>query len=246
MKISILMPTYDCPPHLMVKSLGSIVNQTHQDFEIIIKDGCVDNPAINDSGVQELINSLGSRVKYILSPDGPSSEVSGFYKHNGFYEALDACVEASTGDVLSLLCSDDETGESDTFEYVNQIFTSQGSTPSLVYGQCEWINADGSHNGYKTPPSSITYEQLLSAYTLYTPALFWSKSIHDRFGLFDYENFSWCADLDFWLRCWKDIQTTFAPKVLGKYRTWETSQCLKNNLLVGAETTVLQRKHSGV
>ena len=95
MKVSVLMPTYDCPPELLEKSILSVFRQSHTNVEIIVKDGCLNNPALNDSRIAGLFRDLGSRIQYILSPDGPPPEQSGAFKHNGFYDALNEAIKSS-------------------------------------------------------------------------------------------------------------------------------------------------------
>ena len=46
MRISILMPVYNCPPDLLEKALQSVFDQTFKDWEIVDKDGNPDQPAI--------------------------------------------------------------------------------------------------------------------------------------------------------------------------------------------------------
>jgi len=243
MKISILMPTYGCPEELMEKSILSVARQSHADFELVIKDGNIENPAINSTRIANLIRSLGDKVKYINSPDGPPADESGFFRHNGFYEALNMCVQESSGDVLSLLCSDDERGDDSTLEYVNDVFERHGTPPFFLYGQCEWVDKNSNHLEYKQPPTTpITFESLLRDYTLYTPSLYWNKAVHEKFGFFN-TDYAWCADLDFWLRCWRGMESRFAPRVLGKYRVWGTSQARSNEPLLGQQSLAIQAMH---
>lgn len=243
MKISILMPTYDCPPALLEKSLLSVLEQTHHDTEVIVKDGCLRNPATDHANIKAILYKHSSRVKYILSPDGPPPEKSGFYKHNGFYQALNECIAASTGEILSLQCADDERGTLGTLDYVNSLFEKHGPYPLLVYGRCIWIDKYDNVFDVKTPPAYITYEMLRQAYTLYTPALFWNRSVHDKFGVFDSVNCPWSADLDFWLKCWRCIDVQFSPRVLGHYRVWEVSQCRQNGPSMAPEFDMIMQRH---
>ena len=246
MKISILMPTYECPSDLLEKSIISVALQTHFDWEIIIKDGSENHPATDDNRIRDLIGFLeeSKRGKYINSPDGPPPDESGAFKHNGFYDALNRCVEASTGKILCLLCSDDERGNPDTLALVNEEFERHGPGPFCLYGACEWIDREGKYLETKVPPIvPVTFDVIMRDYPFYTPSIFWNRAVHDKFGLFDEKQWAWCADLDFWLRVWRGIDSQFTPRVIGKYRVWDTSQARSNSDLLGKEGTEILRRH---
>lgn len=244
MKISVLMPTYECPLDLLHRSVSSVLGQTHKDTELIIKDGSIKNPVRIDgsSYVGRYLAQHSSRVKYVCSPDGPPKEDSGVFGHNGFYEALNTCISIASGDVLCLLCSDDELATVDTLEYVNSEFEKHGQSPFLLYGSCDWIDRDGKYFDSKKPPV-ITFNSLLNDYTLYTPSLFWNRAVHQCFGLFD-EKLAWCADMDFWLKCLRHgLHTKRSSKTLGRYRVWETSQARANEPSLWEQSSAIQRRH---
>lgn len=232
------MPTYECPPDLLYKSVSSVLMQRHWDFELLIKDGSVENPAIENSAyLKTCLYQYPDRIKYICSPETPPRDQMGAYKHNGFYEALNTCVKASSGDILCLLCSDDEFADQFTFDEVNKEFEVHGPYPFLLYGSCDMITRSGLNFDAKRPPDDLTFEKLLKDYTLYTPALFWNKEVHQAHGYFS-EHLAWCADMDFWLKCMRrGLHTKRSTKTLGRYRSWETSQARAN-----AESLQLQGK----
>lgn len=244
MKISVVIPTYGCPPELFEKCLLSVASQTYTDFEIIIKDGNVKSPVIEDSRIASLFKSLSPKIKYILSPDGHPSEAGSFYGHNGFYPALNDCVLASTGEIITLLASDDERGPDDTLAYVHEQFEKHGSSPFCLYGQCEWVDRSNSYLETKIPePIPVTHDSMIWGYNLYTPAIFWNREVHRQFGMFDAETCPWNADLDFWLRCWNKIDSEYAPKILGRYRVWEVSQCRESRTQQEAEHVMIRARH---
>lgn len=244
MKISMLMTTYNNPADLVEKSIMSVVNQTHQDFELLIKDGDVSHPATDSPTIRNLIESLGGKVKYTCSKDGPPPNECGHSTHNGPFEAINWCIRQSTGDILSFLSVDDERGEPTVLRDVHEEFELHGSTPFMLYGACEWINRQGRHIAFKQPPIvPITFEGLLYDYTLYTPSIFWNRAVNEKFGVFDEEHYKWCGDLDFWLRVWRGIDTKFTPKVIGKHRRWEVSLSHDNEDIMQVESLGIQIKY---
>lgn len=242
MKISVLMPTYDCPPEYFVQSVTSVFEQPHQDVELIIKDGDYNLPAIASSReVRDVINRYSERITYIVGPDGPPPEKSGKLGHNGFYEALNTCIKCASGDIYTLLCSDDLRGPKDTLSFVNEEFEKQHAHMMVLYGWCEWITERGNNIVDKRIPEQ-TFESLLKSYSLVTPSIFWSAPIHAAFGYFN-ELLPWCADADFWLRCWRYVKTVHAPRILGRYRVWDVSQARENEPALWEESARIQEYH---
>lgn len=227
MKISVIMPTYECPPDLLYMSISSVLNQTHKDWELIIKDGNVENRAIDNSAfLNDCLRLYPDKFKYVCCAETPPNDQIGNFGHNGFYEALNLGIKLASGDILTLLCSDDERGDINTLRYVNEEFERHGSTPFVLYGSVDWITRNGLNFDHKTP-AEVTYLSLLRDYGLYTPAIFWNKAVHQSFGYFN-DRLAWCADMDFWLRCWRGINSKRTSRTLGHYRVWETSQAKAN------------------
>jgi len=244
MKISLLMTTYNNPPDLVEKSIMSVVNQTHQNFEMLIKDGDVNHPAIDSPIIRNLIESLKEKVKYVCSKDGPPENECGNSTHNGPYEAMNWCIRESTGDILSFLSVDDERGDPTVLAHVNEEFELHGPEPFMLYGACEWIDRRSNHIAFKQPPVvPITFESLLRDYTLYTPSIFWNRAVNEKFGVFDEEHYKWCGDLDFWLRAWRGMDSKFTPEIIGKYRVWGVSLSRDNSDIMGPESLSIQKKH---
>lgn len=241
MKISVLMPTYECPSDLLMQSLASVFSQAHEDIELIIKDGSQNHSAIENVDVRNIYCAFADKIVYVNAPETPPPDQIGRFGHNGFYEALNFCVQAATGDILCLLCSDDELGAKDTLSYVNSEFEQHGSDPFLLYGSCDWIDRNGKYIDAKKPPE-VTFESLLRDYTLFTPALFWNKAVHQNFGFFN-QNLAWCADMDFWLRCWRYIDTKRTTRTLGRYRVWDVSQARANEDSLQKQSLLIQKSH---
>lgn len=242
MKISVMMPTYECPPDLMAKSLTSVLDQSHKDVEIIVKDGSLERRAIDDPFIRSLFCHYQDKIVYVNAPETPPKDQLGYFGHNGFYEALNYCVKASTGDILCMLSSDDELAAKDTLEYVNKHFEPYKYEPTVLYGRCDWIDRNGVYFDSKKPPEKVTFESLLKDYTLYTPAIFWNKAVHTSFGYFN-EKLAWCADMDFWLRCWRWINTNQTTRTLGRYRVWGTSQARSNTGALRDQGLAIQKLH---
>jgi len=90
-RVSVILPTYN-RAHLLKRSIGSVLNQTYTDYELII----VDDNSIDDT--PEVINSLGDgRIIYIKNENnlGPA-------------EARNIGMSIAKGEYLAFQDSDDE------------------------------------------------------------------------------------------------------------------------------------------
>jgi hypothetical protein len=210
--ISILMPVYNCPPDLLEKALISVFKQTYQDWEIIIKDGNPYQPAIYNRNIDYLTLLHKDKIKYYAALE-PADRAN---RQNSYYEALNWCIEKSRGEILTVLAGDDERGGPFVLQHVSDEFEKHGPGPFCLYGACEWVKRDGEHICYKQPPVlPVTFDVILTDFPFYTPAVFWNRAVHDKFGLYD-TGYPWSADLDFWLKTWRGIDSKFTPEVVGK------------------------------
>jgi len=72
-KVSIVIPTYK-RPHLIGRAVGSILNQTYQNFEIVVVDDSPDNKtgkavnSFNDNRIKYIHNEIGTKLKNISYP----------------------------------------------------------------------------------------------------------------------------------------------------------------------------------
>ncbi len=244
MKISILMPIYDCPSDLLLKAIKSITSQSHQDWEILIRDGCLNRPAIENPEVKNLLDTECQKIVYYLEEDGRDD----IAHRSGVYTALNWGMRRATGDIFSFQSGDDERGDSEVLACVNERFEKHGPSPFLIYGDCDKIRKDGSLDvvvppGQMRPVSNpITYEEMMQSNMLCTPAVFWNRAVIEKFGYFD-ETYDWAADIDYWLRIWKGIDKEYLPQSIGKYRDWEVSGNVKNTSRVEEQAAEIWNKY---
>ena len=91
-KISVIVPVYNTEKYLK-KCLDSILNQTYQDFEIIIvNDGSTDN---SDKIINEYIDNYSEKIKYIKKENG------------GLSSARNSGIDVATGHYIAFVDSDD-------------------------------------------------------------------------------------------------------------------------------------------
>ena len=94
-KISVLVPTFNRPDFIR-GAIEAILEQSYQNFEIIVKDG--------GESIEHLLPD-DERIKYIHNKD------------RGITDAMNQAMKAATGDIF-VWANDDDRISPDTFQYV--------------------------------------------------------------------------------------------------------------------------------
>ena len=89
MFISIIIPTYDSEKNIK-NNLNSIKNQSYNNYELVIIDNCS-----NDKTLDIIKSYRFPKIKIISEKD------------HGIYDAINKGIDAASGDVISILHSDD-------------------------------------------------------------------------------------------------------------------------------------------
>ena len=200
--VSVIIPTYN-RVHLIGKAIKSVLNQTYQDFEIIvIDDGSTDNTG-------EIIRSFkDKRVKYIKK-----------YKENkGISVARNIGIKMARGKYIALLDSDDEWLPEKLDKQV-KILQSESPEVGVV---CSWsYNIDEKGNyiskRYLPKKDGYIYEDLLSTNPISVPTVLIRKECFNRVGLFD-DLLNAQEDWDMWIRIAKYYRFALIKIPLVKYR----------------------------
>ena len=125
MKISIITATYNSEATVR-DTLESILQQTHQDWELIIEDGLSKDDTL--SIVQEYEPRCNGRM-HIFSE-----------KDEGIYDAMNRGIARATGDVIGILNSDDFYHDEHVLEDINHAM--EGQPVDCVYGDLKFVKAD--------------------------------------------------------------------------------------------------------
>lgn len=202
MKISVCMPVFG-RERMLSDAICSLLMQGHEDWELVVQDGCVDKPATKDSRVSALLELVGDRFKYENKPD------------HGILYAVNDCLKRSTGEVLYLMCSDDLLAPG-ALSSVNEAFHKERfGGPYWIYGQTASADATGKTLGIDG--ALVTYQMMLKHNRLGQPAVFWNRQLMDLLGRFDVR-YKYAADYDLWLRFWRQCAPEFLTQVLGVHR----------------------------
>ena len=190
---------------MLANFLQSVLAQSHSDYEVVIKDGSVERPAIADWGIRALFEDLGPRLRYTITMD------------NGIFHGANQALQAATGDILYIGNDDDELADAGVLSFVNERF--EGKTgPHWIYGKGELIGKDGQFIA-PSHKKLTSLEEMKKHNCLFQPSVFWNRALLERGGVFD-ERWLHASDYELWLRYWKVVEPVFVDRVLGRYRMW--------------------------
>jgi glycosyltransferase involved in cell wall biosynthesis len=215
MKFSILMPTFNRHKFIR-KSVDAILNQTHEDFELIIKDG--------GESIYDLLPK-DDRIIYIHSKDRGITHAM----NTAYYLAhSDMCCWANDDDVLNI----------DTLEYVNKELDD--------YQPHEWgygkiiLSSDGSLWG-----EPWDYNKLKQYNYVPQPTVFWRTEMLHAVGVFS-EADDLVSDYEYWLRMGAQYEPKFMNKILAFYNVHPEQITAYNNPEQARQAEMVKKQYKYV
>ena len=201
--VSVIIPTYN-RAHLIGGAIKSVLNQTYQDFEIIVvDDGSTDNTGEIIRGFKD------KRVKYIKK-----------YKENkGSSVARNIGIKVARGKYIALLDSDDEWLPEKLDKQI-KVLQSESPEVGVVYSNLLYIDENGKNmSKFRNPKKEgYIYEDLLGKnYVGTNSTLLIRKECFNRVGLFD-DLLNTQQDWDMWIRIAKYYRFVLIKVPLVKYR----------------------------
>ena len=184
--VSVIIPTFN-RGQFIGAAIQSVINQTYDQFEIIVvDDGLTDHTS-------EIINSLGSDIKYI------------YQTNQGRSKARNVALGIATGKYIAFLDSDDlylpnklqlQVNYLDSHPEIGMVYTS---------AYCMDDNGDFLREIYDARISGRIYNQIafFVPVTIALPTVMVRREVLDAIGTFD-ENMERFEDTDLWRRISKD------------------------------------------
>ena len=193
-KVSVIIPTYN-RARFVLKAIQSVLDQTFNDFEIIVvDDGSTDN-------TRNLLTNFGKKIRY-------------FYKNNaGVASARNFGIQQSCAKYIAFLDSDDMWLPERLGKGV-KILDSNKDT-SLVFSDIYRVkNGQRMKQSYfdlYSPYKGFVFENLYLQDFIPTSSVVLKEECFKKTGLFD-EDLPSCEDYDMWLR----ISTSFRVKYINE------------------------------
>lgn len=195
--LSVIIPTYNRETTIS-KALESVLNQTYQNFEIIIVDDCSTDRTV------DIINGFSSSKIRLLSTE----------KNSGAARARNIGIKNAKNDIISLLDSDDYYEPSFLEESFNKLHHSSEQIGFMWTG-LRVINQDGIKTEcWKPTFVESNYLTFLHALHIGTNSgISIKKIVFDKCGYFN-ESLPAAEDTDFFLRITQQFGFTYIDKPL--------------------------------
>ena len=229
-KVSILIPSYNAARYLS-QAVDSALNQTFQDFEIIIiDDGSTDNTR---EIVERYLKQEPDKIRYI------------YQDNQGLACARNTGIKAAKGDYLALLDADDIWCPDRLEKGIEAIESDPGI--GLVHANSTRVDENG--RTLFTPVRDLRYlagpmfeNIFLRKADIACPTVLFRKACCDEVGLFDpHLTRLGCEDRELWLRIVRKFKIVHIDQALALYRVRLNSMSKNQQKMLQARLYVVDK-----
>ena len=185
--VSIIIPTYNSEKTIAA-TLDSLLKQTYSKLEIIIIDGASKDKTV--AIANRYSQYWGKRL--IISSE----------KDKGIYDAMNKGIRKASGILIGILSSND-TFEPQAVEHIVNGYDER-KPDCIIYGMQRYIT-----DGKETCVAIYSHTNLPNKMMAH-PSCFVSKSVYEKYGVFDI-NYKSSADYEFLWRMYDNSAVTFKP-----------------------------------
>ena len=220
-KFTIITCTWNSAAFL-AESIDSVLTQDWPELEYIFVDGGSTDRTL------DMIQSIPRKVTLIENVGG------------GISRAMNAGIEAATGDVIAHLHSDDYYAHPKVLSYVVRAL--KQANAAWLFGRC-LTDIDGKvlPEGFAIPPYS--YRRLLKGNFIPHPATFVRRSLFKQAGRFD-ERIKYAMDYDLWLRLGRLAQPVQLDEHLAVFRAHPGSLSTANRMASFEDDFAVRMKYA--
>jgi glycosyltransferase involved in cell wall biosynthesis len=187
-KVSLVTPCRNAERYIE-QTINSVLAQQDVEREYFIQDGA------STDGTVDIIRRHESKLAGWISE-----------KDNGQPDALNRAFARCTGEITGFLNADDVLLPNALASVVRAF--AEYPEVDIVYGEVEWIDAEGKVlGGHAGQISSL--EEVLNVYDVWwakrqwvQPEVFFRRSFKERIGAFD-SSYDLVFDYDYWVRCFR-------------------------------------------
>jgi glycosyltransferase involved in cell wall biosynthesis len=228
-KVSVIIPTYNRAEFLR-STITSVLNQTFQDFEIIVIDDA------SQDHTREVVSSFGDkRIRYIRHETNKRVAA-----------ARNTGVISSKGTYIAFLDDDDEWFP-EKLQKQFDLLEACPPTIGVVYAGAFVIGESSKKILAKISPKKRgdVFDTILTQNRIAaTSTIFLRSQCFEKVGLFD-ESLGFADDYDMWLRISKEFQFEYINEPLINYLLHDDQPSLSHNYeAVIRDTEILLKKHA--
>jgi len=191
--VSVIVPVYNCEQYIEA-SLKSIINQSFDDYEIIVyDDGSTDNSSAIVLSILQQYYEGEDKYLYVFNP-----------KNRGVFYARTDAIKMSKGKYIALHDADDISVENRFKKQVE--FLKEHDDIWCVGSTATKIDCDGKEMGEMTYPAELHYEIYEQVFRdrinpMIDPSTMFRKDIFDKLGGYSLkEDRCFIDDFDLWCR----------------------------------------------
>jgi glycosyltransferase involved in cell wall biosynthesis len=225
MKISIIIPTYNCGQYIE-KAILSVLNQSYTNKELIVIDG------VSTDNTIEILKKYDNQITWVSEKD------------SGQAEAINKGFKMSTGEIVSWLNADDYY-EPNIFEDIVSEFKKNNDIV-LVYGKCKSINENNNETNINIPPKKITPKKLIkNGNYIYQPSSFYKSEIVKKNNYVD-EVLNYWMEYDLYIKLLRNGKAQYLDKILSNFIIRDSQKSNERNReVMDQELIDISMKHGG-
>ena len=179
-KVSVITVCYNSE-RTIEDTIKSVVRQSYPHVEYIIIDG------LSTDGTHNIIDKYREKISLLISE-----------KDEGIYHAINKGIRIASGEIISILNSDDMYMDLNVIRDVVQLFES--TRPDAVYADLIYVDKENTDKVLRNWKAGTYREGMFrKGWMPPHPTLFVRKDVYNRFGLFDLQFIS-AADYEIMLR----------------------------------------------